>query len=472
MHGARVTLLSFIAVISSLSVDAQELQNVVTLTQCIDGAMTNGPDVKLAAATLAQAQAQYAQAVAGNSFNLSGTGGAERSQPIVSEELGQGTYTGGSTSAAPTVATDSPSVGVTLSNGSATQVSASGSYNIPESSGQDQTSRMSVSASQTLWDGYLGGRDSATVQQAALTLQEAQLTYQQSTQTITLNVKQAYDAMLGQQGQIAVLQQTLKSRQADLTRVQTLMDEQNATQIDLKQAQVNELTTELDLRLAQSTLVVDRQKLCNLVGFPPDKQYQVAEVPDQPVGTLDVDQCIKTALAQRADLKQLQLGRQGGDISLALKRSLSSPVVSASGGVSWTRDWTASLDEADWDVGVQVNVPIWDSGLVQDGIQQIQSQNQALDVQISQKIASISTDVTNAVYNLQDLGSRVDLAQKNVDLMQSQHDLAQAQFDEGVISDLDLLTASVNLTTAQEGLQTAIANEQMGVLNLQNVMGD
>ncbi len=59
MHGARVTVLVLITITSSLLVWADEQSDLVTLTQCIDAALKDGPDVKLSAAGLAQAQAQY-----------------------------------------------------------------------------------------------------------------------------------------------------------------------------------------------------------------------------------------------------------------------------------------------------------------------------------------------------------------------------------------------------------------------------
>ena len=85
--------------------------------------------------------------------------------------------------------------------------------------------------------------------------------------------------------------------------------------------------------------------------------------------------------------------------------------------------------------------------------------------------SQIATNVKSAVFSLRDLLARVDLARQSLDLAQVQYDLAAAQYANGVISHLDVLTASVTLTTAQVNSTAAQSSAQLGVLALQNAMG-
>jgi outer membrane protein TolC len=471
MHGVRVTLLVLMA-FTSFSVMGQDQNNVVTLSQCIDEALQNGPDTRLSAASLAASQAAYAATVAQNSFGLDGTGSASRKQPFVNTvPRGVGGESPYVTTGPVLVGTDEAQAGVSLS-GPSTSVSLAAGYSLQEQNPLVHSTSMSVTANQTIWDGYVGGLARALVQQAGLTFQQAQVTDGDTRKTIAYNVKQAYYTMLAQQRQINVLHDTLSQRQGELKRVQALMANQDATQIDLKQAEVNQLTAEISLTNAERTLEIDRENLSALVGWQIEKTYTVSEVEDQPVPSLDVNAAVQTALSRRADLKQLQLKRAAGDISLAQKKAQSSPVVKATGGLSWTRDWTDSTDLADWNAGLQVSVPILDAGLTQQQVRQAALQNESFDIQIQQTTASIATGVKNAIFNLQNLLAQADLAAKSLELAQSQYDLAKAQFDTGAISTLDLLTASVTLTGAQVSLAKARSDAQLGVLALQNAMGN
>jgi outer membrane protein TolC len=473
MHGARVAIIVLFVFTSSLFIVAEEpseSQNIVTLIQCIEAAMQGGPDVKLADISLAMSRNQYDQTVAQNSLGVSSSGSVGRSQPLVN-----------STPSVPgnqaPVSSDSVKAGVAIDQaggGGPTQVSASASYGLTEESTPLSSTKLSVSASQTLWDGGLPGwRAQASLQKAGIGLQTAQMTGDSTKKTIAYSVKQAYYQTLAQQRQIRVQQNTLAQRQEEQKKAQTLFQSQNATQIDLMQAEVNETAAELALRQAQNTLEVYREKLSNLVGWPTDRIYTVAEVPDMPAPSLDIAQSIKTALDQRSDLRQLQLQRATGDVNLSLTKAQGSPSVSASGGLSWSRDWTdPARDQVSYNLGIDVSVPIFDSGLAAQQLRQAQLQNESYDIQIAEKAAGIATDVKNAIYSLQDLLARADLAQKSLDLAKSQYELAKARYDSGALSMLDLLSASVSLTSAEVSLDKARSDAQLGVLALQNVMGN
>jgi outer membrane protein TolC len=440
--------------------DGQE--PVVSLEEAL-AAAGGGPDARLGQVTLSSAEAQYAQAKAQNLFGLSGTAGGTRNTQL-------STTTGFPTSTS--IPIDSFEAGVQLTAPLSTKIGVTAGPGFPESNPEDIGGSVSLTASSTLWDGYPGGKGRAAVQQAEISLRGARVSDEANRKSIAYNVKQAYYTMLSTQRQLTVLQGTLTQRQQELARTQTQFDLGNATGIDLKQAQVNVRSAELDLSTAQKTLVVLRERLSALVGWPLDRQYAVAEVPDMPIPGLDITQAIKTALGQRADLRQFALNKAAGELNLTLKKSQVSPTVSANGSYDWSRDLTANKNDTSWRAGLQVSVPILDSGLTSSQVRQARLQLESLQIQEQKLASSITTDVKNAVYNLQNLLAASELADRNLDLAKDQYELAKTQHDSGVISTLDLLTASVTLTTAQVNQAKSRSDVQLGVLALQNAMGD
>ncbi len=121
---------------------------------------------------------------------------------------------------------------------------------------------------------------------------------------------------------------------------------------------------------------------------------------------------------------------------------------------------------------MSVKAPVIDPGSIRGLVEQASFQNEKLRVQQDQLVATIKTSVKSAAYALRDLQARADLAAQSLDLAQSQYDLTKLQFDSGVSSNLDVLTASVALTTAQVNLAAARSAAQLGVLALQNAMGN
>jgi outer membrane protein TolC len=351
-------------------------------------------------------------------------------------------------------------------------VSLEGSHSITEASILDQATNVSLTASAAVWDGYRGGQALAAARIAAFTLQGTESSESASQKTVVYNVKQAYYTLLGQQRQIAILQQTLAQREAELQKTQSLYDARNVSQIDLKQAQVNRLQASLDLSKARGLLEVDREQLSNMMGVSTDSVYDVEEVPDAPAPRLDAAAAMKTAIANREDFRQIQLSLLSSDVSLALKKALAGPTVSVSTGVSWMQDWTTSNNRTTWHAGVSVQAPVIDAGSLGAQVREATLQKEKLRVQQGQLASAIATSVKSAVYTLQDLLSRVELARQSLDLAQVQYELDEAQFANGVISHLDVLTASVALTTARVNMAAAQSSAQLGVLALQSAMGE
>jgi outer membrane protein len=462
--GAKVTLLMcaliLTATISARADDAAVTQApVITLTQFVDQALKAGPGIRLSDANLATAQAQYTTAAARNALGLDASGGLSHSDQNA----------GSSAGASPS---DSLQAGLSLTAPLGTSVSLTASHSLTENTTLDQTSSLSVNAGATLWDGYVGGTGSATVQQASLTLQQTQATEATNRTNIAYQVKQAYYSLLAAQRQLTILQQTLLKRQEEMKKTQALYDAESANQIDLKQAQINQRQAELDLAKAQGNIEVEHEQLSALVGWSIDKAYTVAEVDDPAVPSLDVAAAVKTALEQRSDMKQMQLKLAANAISVALAQAQGSVQVKANAGIDLSQDWTAGSGRVGWSAGVQVALPILDAGATAAAVQQATLATETISVQKEQLAASIATDVKNAVYNLRDLLARVELAQSSLELAQNQYDLAKLQFDSGVASNLDVLGASVSLTTAQVSLAKARSDAQLGVLALQNTLGN
>jgi outer membrane protein len=439
---------------------------VVTLTELVDRALAAGPDMLISKTNVAMAQAAYTEKAAASSFGVSGNVSAtHQGAPYDTRllALGQSAF-----------AQDTAQAGLALTAPLGTNVGVSAAHTFSEEATPAQTSQISVSASSTLWDGYPGGSALAATRKAALSLQVTLSSEDANRKDIVYQVKQAYYTMLAQQRQLALLQKTLAQRQEELKKTQALFDAHSANQIDLKQAQVNTTQADLDLRLAQGTLEVDRELLSGLVGWPLDTAYDVADAEDLAAPSLDVATAVKNALAQRSDMRQLLLNQGAADIDLALKRGQGTPVVSAGSGLSYTHDWskTPNTDYVSWNASLKVAAPFYDSGSIDAQIRQAALQKESYDLQQQKLSAGIATDVKNALYALHDKLARAELAEAGLDLARDQYNLARLQFDSGVNSNLDVLTASVALTSAEVSLAKARSDAQLGVLALQHVMGD
>jgi len=433
----------------------------VNLSQVLDAARASAPGLRLAQVALASARAQLAQAQATNGLSLSGK----------ADYAHQGTVPGTTvaTSASPTTA-ENLGGGLSLS-GPATSVGLTASHAIGESNPADQVSGLSLSASQTVFDGYPKGRASAAVQQAEDAYRIAQVTYDASMKSVLSQAQQDYYTLLGDQHTVGLRQATVSQAEENVAYYQGLLQAQRATSLEVLQVQVTLTQAQLDLRTAQNTVAVDRKKLSLAVGWALERQYTVADAASPPLPSLDESRALTTAYQNRSELRTLQLNLHSAGIALALQKTQALPVVSVNGTLSLGKDWTASVTTGSFTAGVSVAMPVIDGGLAGAEVEQASQQLSSLGLQQDQERQSITIDVQNALFGVKDAKDRLDLAGDNLRQAQGQYDLEKAKFAVGLETTLDVLTAFSALTTAQVGLEQARSTYILAILTLNNVMG-
>jgi outer membrane protein len=277
----------------------------VTLQECLDQALANGPDLKSAKLTLSTSAAQLAEAHGKNGFSLSANGAYSYAGEIntdvptsVTTATDQSVSTPGN-GLAGTVALSSPN----------TSVSVTASHSIPTTSGTDQTSTLSVSATQKLYDGYPGGRARAAVQEAEYAYQVALLTYNQAQTNEIYNVEQDYYTLLGDQRTVGTQEANVAIGKQDLARAKAYYTAGNASSLDVLQSQIAERQDELNLSQAQDAVTSARETLSALIGWAVGKVYTVADTSTPAVPKISTDNAVQTALSNRIELKQIALDR-------------------------------------------------------------------------------------------------------------------------------------------------------------------
>jgi outer membrane protein len=445
---------------------AQQAATVLSLQQVIDTAIAGGDDNKILSGTLDVARAQHALNVSRNGLTLAGNAG-----------YGQSVVFGDPTLSARLGGTTGPSAGVTVA-GPLTSVAVTASpYNTPAGTTSSlfpspATAVVGASVSQTLWNGYLGGPAQATVDKSLLTLQGKEAATESARLALVYRIKQAYYTMLAAQRNLALKSQILDKQNTLLKQIQAIYDLKQATLVDLKTAQINARSAQIDVDSATHDLRSGRNALAILMGQPADSSFAVADAPDPTVPVTTVEDAIGQSLKRRVELKQFELSIKSGAVDLALARGSAQPTVSVTGGLALDVAWGKTLTTAySVSAGVKVAMPILDAGAAENQADAAAKQNAVYSVQEAQMQKSISNDVRNAWENCQLAAERLDLAKLQADAAALQLQILKAQFANGTASNQDLLTASVNDANAESAILAATSTEQLAVLLLLNVMG-
>ncbi len=438
---------------------------MVTLQQSIDAALANGDDVKILQRNLDVSRAQHALNVSRNSLSLAGTAGYADSWDFGSQALIDAKAV-----TSPLTGASGPSAGVAIA-GPRTSVSVSSVPYVPPVSGGPTTSFVGASVTHTIWNGYPGGPSQATVDKSLLTLKGKELTTESGTLTVLYNVKQAYYFMLAAQRSLTLKKQIFEKQNSVLKQITAIYDLKLASTADLRTAQLNARSAQVDVDSAVNDLRIARIGLATFMGLPADKDFIVADAPPASVPADTLEQAVAAGLARRVEIKQVELNVKSSNVDLALARGQATPTVSVSGGVNWLYDWTNSTSAGIVGAAVKLSMPILDAGAVKNQVDSILRQNDAYALQESQLQKSIATAIQGSWQAVQLAGERLEVARLSVDATDLQYQLVSAQRDAGTASNQDLLSAAVNLANAQNALATAQSASELAVLQLQNVMG-
>ena len=448
---------------------------VRTLPQSIDEALANGDDNRLLRANLELARSQHAENVSRNSWGLGGSAGAGYNLPggdtgvLNAKQSSLSSITAstqgaqlGLSAASPLTSlsvTASPWAPPVLPLGTTVAGSAGDSYGF-----------LGLNVSQTLWNGYPGGPTQATVDKSLLALQGRVISTASGQLGVVYRVKQAYYALLTAQENAVVTRQILDKQNGLLAQITAVYKLKQASDVDLKTAQINARSAQVDVENADHGVRIARIQLALLMGRSPDSIFTVVQPEAQAIPASSLQEAISLALSHRVDFQQLELNRKSNQVDLALARGQATPTVSVNGGVSQFVDY--NLKSA-WlvNAGVKVGMPILDAGAAQNLVDSALKQDEIFSVQERQLQRSIAAAIQSDWEAMQILNERTEvarLAAENDDLLV---EVYRIQNQNGTASTQDLLTASVNAATAHTAYVQAQANAQLAVLQLLSDMG-
>ena len=438
------------------------------LDECLAAAEADAPSLKTARLSLDNAAAQLSLSLGAEGLTLGGKGSYfhEGDLPGFAPSVSSSSLT---TSGSGVVG-DNVQAGLSLS-GPSTSLDLSALQGI--AAGGAQSTTLSISGSQVVYDGYPGGRPAGISSQARYSFRIAQVAYEAALKSLVYQVKQAYYTLLADQHTLVARQATLKQAQEELAQIQGFFAAGRATKLDVLQVQVALTQAQLDLRSAQNSIETDMKRLSLAVGWPLRRAYTAAEVPAPALPQTDSAQALDTAFSNRAELKTLDLQIAYAGLDLTLQKSQYAPSVSVDGSLGFGADWTgASSGGGTFSAGVTVALPpIYDGKRQASLLRQKSDQVDSYRVQRDEMLQSITIDVSDALFSVNDSSDRLALARQNLEQAQGVYDLQKEKFTLGSATTLDVMTAFSALAAAQVGLEQAKSTYNLAVLNLYNVMG-
>jgi outer membrane protein TolC len=461
----------------------------VRLEEILAEAAASGPDLKLVDQSLGAARLQRSLDLAKQGLALSASGGYALAEALGADGVDSAgkTIQQSLTSKAEAAATGSSALATSLGLAQSaqgalalstplTKLSLSASHSLPPvtagSSSVYPSSTVGLTATQTIWDGYPGGQFTAALEKSRLTLQGKELSAAQGRSAAVAKAKQAYVTMLAAQRDLGIKKQVLDKLSKLLEQLKAVFALQQASAIDLKTAEINARSAQIDETTAEKTLRLANERLALLMGRPAGDRFSVSEPPDPRLPAASIDEAIRVGLDKRVDLAQYGLSAASSRVDASLARAAAQPGLSVSGGAGLALAWTAQpMEEGALSLGAKVTLPLLDSGAAELQAKTAESQAALYDLQSEQLRKSLASDIRDYYETASLLFEKIDLARQSADLAEAQFELVKTQSQYGTATTQDMLAASVTAATAEVGYGSARNAYLLAVLNLETAMG-
>lgn len=190
-----------------------------------------------------------------------------------------------------------------------------------------------------------------------------------------------------------------------------------------------------------------------------------------------LDDCLKTALSQRPEIRAAALRVEQARKTVDLDKSEFYPTVNLVGSYGWFGD-TADVqgsryqDQENWSVTARAEWKFWEWGRTKHKVDAGRNrENQALDALASAK-DQVALEVKNAYLFMREAEKKIAVARKAIEQAEENYRLNEERYREQVATSTDVLDAQTLLTRAKSDYFNALSDFHIALARLGRSMGN
>lgn len=324
-----------------------------------------------------------------------------------------------------------------------------------------------ASLSQTVWD--LTARNNYHATKELVRANE--LSVEDARDLIVLAVGGTYLQTIAAKARIDAARVQLTTAEALFKQASEQRAAGVVAQIDLNRSQIQLLTQQQRLVSLENDYSKLKIALARLAGLPANEQYEISDaIPFAEAPPLSVDEALKQAFEQRADLKAAEAQVEAAERARSAARAerLPSLAVRADYGVIGTNP---SQSHGTFTVTGSVRVPIWQGGRTKGETEVAEAALAQRQAELEDLKGRIESDVRNAYFDLQAAASQVEVARKNIQVATQNLELTRQKFDAGVSDNIEVVQSQEALSTANTDYINSVFAHNVAKLSLARAIG-
>jgi len=321
---------------------------------------------------------------------------------------------------------------------------------------------------------FTWGRISASIFISQKANEMSALQRKQKALEVTDQVLHAYYAVLLNQKVIAANEANVERASRHLRIAQKRFKSGHVARLQVLRARVQSVNASNALAESHSNLEKSNIWLAKVIGHEGEKVTATGTLDYAPV-SFDVGALLQQAFSRRHDLAILGLQKEMSREQISLARSGNKPNVFASSGYSVQNGFNPMEPEQfvdNWNVGVQISIPLYDGGLTHHKVQKAELQLQSAELREKEIREMIAMQIRQAIVNLNEAEGKISTQKENISFAQEALQSAEKQYNEGLISSIEVIDAQQALSQSELMVIQTIFNHIMAKLDLCKAIGD
>jgi outer membrane protein len=300
------------------------------------------------------------------------------------------------------------------------------------------------------------GRTRNLAASAGLSAQAQQENAVATREQVVLAVDQAFYGALSADVLVKVAEQTVQARQVLVDQIRALESAKLRSALDLSFANVSLAQAQLLQVNAKNNRDAAYAVLSETLGLPNQQPFTLVEPEPQVPPGKDIDEIIRRALANRPDLKALELAQSADEHFATAEEKLQLPNINALGaaGITPVKD-NLITSNGYGAVGVNIQVPIFNGFLLTARAQEAKLRARASAQRLRDLRDVVSRDVRVAWLDMNGAFEREAVATQLLDQATLGLNLAQARYKLGLSSIVELTQAQLQQVEAEISTVTA-----------------
>jgi len=245
---------------------------------------------------------------------------------------------------------------------------------------------------------------------------------------------------------------------------------------DYEQAEITLNNTKAQLKQADENVVPQYATLKQLMGYPPDKQFNVVFDTLEMMKNIHIDTNRQLQFEKRIEFQLLNTNKALQDQTVNYYRYSFLPTLSGffNYNLDYSNDHLSELFATGYPgstVGLSLSVPIFTGFYRLNNLHKAKLQSQILDWEQTDLKSQINVQYTTALANYKGNYYDLQVLQKNVTLAKRVYFVVTLQYRQGIVPYLNVITAETNLITSEINYLNALFQVLSNKVDLEKAMG-